>query len=295
MKIKYNPEIPTRHLTDYEKGERINFEVDFLSNRYEDKKKHLSLYHRHNFYSFGMVLKGSGSQSIDFVKYPVEKNKLFFIYPGQIHIIEKALNIEGIAFSFTEDYLLSSSGMGSDEYSILNQSGTRNSIYLTNEETSYLYNIGKQMYEEFKSDNPCKNKSLFHFLNLFLIKAQCVFIKQNIPGSKNSNTLVKKFINLVKDNYKSCQRVADYAKLMNITPGHLNDTVKLHTGKNAYSFIKERILLEVKRCLIYEDKCIKEIAYELKFQNPAYFSRFVKKYTGDSPESLRVNLRKKYK
>lgn len=273
----------------------VNLDIDYLQGRYEGRKERFTLYHRHNFYSFGMILKGSGSQSIDFVKYPVKKNKLFFIYPGQIHIVEKAFSVDGIAISFTKDYLISFSGIGSDEYSILNQSGTRNCIDLNNDESMFFYNLGKQMLEEQNSVNPYKNKSLFHLLNLFLIKAQSIFLKQNKFDNKEENALVRKFVNLVKDNYKIYQHVSDYAKILNITPGHLNDTVKLYTGKNALSFIKERILLEIKRCLLFEDKSLKEIAYELKFRNPSYFSSFVKKSTGESPEPLKKTLRKKYK
>ncbi|MFA5404841.1 MAG: helix-turn-helix domain-containing protein, partial [Ignavibacteria bacterium] len=126
-------------------------------------------------------------------------------------------------------------------------------------------------------------------------KAQNIFSKQYNTENKSENTIVKRYINLVKENYKENQKVSDYSKFLSITPGHLNDTVRLYTGKNANSFIQERILLEVKRYLLYEDKTIKEISYGLKFKNPSYFSRFVKIHTGESPEMLKNSLRKKYK
>jgi AraC-like DNA-binding protein len=48
--------------------------------------------------------------------------------------------------------------------------------------------------------------------------------------------------------------------------------------------IQERILLEAQRYLYHEIKNVKEIAYDLGFDDPAYFTRFFKKHTGFAPQ-----------
>ncbi len=53
--------------------------------------------------------------------------------------------------------------------------------------------------------------------------------------------------------------------------------------------IQERIFLEAKRLLIYTNKSSKEIAYELGFEDVAYFSNFFKKTALVAPTLFRKN------
>ena len=51
---------------------------------------------------------------------------------------------------------------------------------------------------------------------------------------------------LIDDRYDSLHQVSDYAQLLNVSPGHLNDIVRQHTGRTATSLIHQRIALEGK-------------------------------------------------
>jgi AraC-like DNA-binding protein len=55
--------------------------------------------------------------------------------------------------------------------------------------------------------------------------------------------------------------VEEYANLLHISPGQLNKVCKQYLNKNASSVIKERIMLEAKRLILYSGKNISEIAY----------------------------------
>ena len=51
-------------------------------------------------------------------------------------------------------------------------------------------------------------------------------------------------------------------------------------GKTITRLVHDRLLLEAKRELVYGNLSIKDIGYILGFEDPSYFSRFFKKYTG---------------
>ena len=51
--------------------------------------------------------------------------------------------------------------------------------------------------------------------------------------------------------------------------------------------IKNRIMLEAKRLLVHTALTAKEIAYELGYDDPAYFSRLFLIKTGDSPSGFK--------
>ena len=70
---------------------------------------------------------------------------------------------------------------------------------------------------------------------------------------------------------------------MNITPKHLSQTVKNLSGKTAKELIQDRVVLEAKRLLLHTPLSIKEIAYQLGFEEPLHFSAFFKNRAGVSP------------
>lgn len=99
--------------------------------------------------------------------------------------------------------------------------------------------------------------------------------------------IVHQFKQLTRDQYKDVKQVQQYASLLNITPLYLNEVVKEVTGFPASYWIQQEILLEAKRLLYYTVNDVKQIAYELGYEDHAYFSRFFKKNTGMTPLSFR--------
>ena len=105
----------------------------------------------------------------------------------------------------------------------------------------------------------------------------------------SSQTIVNRFIQAVDANFINKRSVSEYAKILNLSEGHLNNIIKKETGKPAGYHIRERILHEAQRLLIYTDSSISEISYTLNFSNPSYFFRLFKSLTGTTPKKFRKN------
>jgi AraC family transcriptional activator of pobA len=99
--------------------------------------------------------------------------------------------------------------------------------------------------------------------------------------------LVIRFKRLVFEKHKELKKVKAYASLIHITPLYLNEAVKEITGFPASYWINQEILLEAKRRLYYTSGDVKQIAYELGYEDHAYFSRFFKKHTGITASGFR--------
>lgn len=99
--------------------------------------------------------------------------------------------------------------------------------------------------------------------------------------------LFQKFIQLVQNFYIDKRTIEDYAQMLHVTPNHLSQSVKSASGKNALSFINERLLEEAKALIQFTNHDIAEIAYELNFSDPANFGKFFKKHTGQTPLAFR--------
>ena len=104
-------------------------------------------------------------------------------------------------------------------------------------------------------------------------------------------TITRKFKELLFRDYKNIKRPSDYAKELNISTPYLNEAVKLTSGFTVSYWIQKMIIVEAKRLLYYTDHPVKKIAYELGYDDHAYFSRIFTQVEKMSP----VSYRKKYR
>lgn len=101
--------------------------------------------------------------------------------------------------------------------------------------------------------------------------------------------IIRKYNLLVENHYKVEHQVGFYAAQLHRSPKTLSNLFALYNNKSPLTVIQERIVLEAKRLMIYTDKTSKEIAYQLGFDDTAYFSKFFKKMTSVSPSVFRKN------
>ena len=81
--------------------------------------------------------------------------------------------------------------------------------------------------------------------------------------------------------------ISFYAEKLAMTADRLNDHVKRATGVTAGHLIRQRVLTEAKRQLIFTTVAIHEISYDLAFADPSHFARFFRKQTGTTPQAFR--------
>jgi len=98
------------------------------------------------------------------------------------------------------------------------------------------------------------------------------------------DALFLKFLEAVRSNFQHNYSVAQFAKMLGTTEIKLNELAKLHTGKTAQHVVYGLLTSEAKRLLTYGDLSVKEVAYQLGFNDPFYFSNFFKKQTKLSPK-----------
>ena len=102
-----------------------------------------------------------------------------------------------------------------------------------------------------------------------------------------ADPIVDRLRELIEKNFRSERLLDFYAAKLAITPDRLNNHVKRATGITAGHLIRQRVLAEAKRQLVFSNQPIHEIAYDLAFADPSHFVRSFRKYTGVTPQAFR--------
>ncbi|NVK43105.1 MAG: helix-turn-helix domain-containing protein [Oceanospirillaceae bacterium] len=122
---------------------------------------------------------------------------------------------------------------------------------------------------------------------LMTLRRQLEIQGQSDARGPMSSSPLAAFRRLIENRFRDHWTVEQYADELGMSPARLNRLCKQLLGKTAKTLPQERLLLEAKRRLIYTRSNLDEIAWELGFRDPAYFSRFFKRATGSTPGSFR--------
>lgn len=124
-------------------------------------------------------------------------------------------------------------------------------------------------------------------LVMMALERQQVELGLERQHSSQGLTLIRAFRDLVEQHYREHWRIEDYARLLNLPPARLNRLCRQWLDSNAKQLLLDRLLLEARRKLIYTRTNIEQIAYDLGFTDPAYFSRLFRLHQGCSPREYR--------
>lgn len=102
----------------------------------------------------------------------------------------------------------------------------------------------------------------------------------SLPFELPKNHYAFLFVELMEQHIRDLQRVQEYADLMHVSRGTLNQSVMAQYGVPATVLLKQRLLAEIKNGLLFSHKTVSEIAYDFHFSEPSHLMRFFKKATG---------------
>lgn len=269
----------------------ISFEIQRMEDIYEQAGGKTDHPHRHDYFTILLVESAKGIHKIDFKDYSLQTFQAFFIYPGQVHQVLTTSKPSGWAITFTSDFMIEN-GVNEGFIADINLFRTAESnlpLELTKKQFKGVNTYCHSMQNCLKEGDKFRFEAASAYLKLFLIDCNraCTILDDAIFLANASTDLLKRFKALVKLSYAKEHKVANYANKLNITADHLNKVVKSSLGISAKEYIQQEILVEAKRLLIFSDITFKEIAYALGFNDPAYFSNFFKKSTGESLSSFK--------
>lgn len=247
--------------------------------------------HRHDYFFLLAVKSGSGSHTIDFTKYPVTETTLFFMRPGQVHELHLEKGCKGFILEFTADFPFIS---GYSPTFLHPGSGLGNYFKPEDSTAKYLFDLLQSILTEFTLQPYGYKDAIRARLQILLIELHRInrqHEQSKTPGSLIAEERLTVFMNLLEKHVFQYKQVSDYASMMHLSTYQLNRITKQLLGKNCSEIINDHLILEAKRTLRSSGIQVKEIAYDLGFEDVSYFIRFFRKHTGSTPEAFRQNSR----
>lgn len=255
---------------------------------------HFDHIQRLNYYSLIWVKNGSGSIKADFSEYHFSPNTLFAFSPYQPFMFQTDEKIEGVVLNFHPDFFC----IHKHQQEVACNGVLFNNIYNppfvsidenTNETFEML--LG-QIKAEMQNPVLAQYELLVSYLKIFLITASRLKTIKHSEIQINTTEYKEPFIlqnlkNYIEIHFKNKHSASDYADLLNISAKALAKITKTHFNKTLTELISERIIIEAKRELYLTNKAVKEIAYELGYDDEHYFSRFFKNNADISPQVYR--------
>jgi AraC family transcriptional regulator, transcriptional activator of pobA len=255
---------------------------------------HFDHIQRNNYFSLIWVQEGSGVIKADFAEYDFSANTLFAFSPYQPFMITAKAPIKGVAIYFHSEFFC----IFKHHKEIACNGVLYNNIYsppfvkVDEPSAATLQMVNEQIKTEMQNADLAQYELLVSYLKIFLITAARLKTQQQpeaaevLKGQKEP-FILQKLKDAIEENFKTKHSPADYAALLYITPKALAKITKSHFNKTLSSIINERIIIEAKRELYLTNKTVKEIAWELGYEDEYYFSRFFKVNADVSPQLYR--------
>ena len=246
--------------------------------------------HRHRgLHQLFFLTKGTGKARLDTQEVNVEAPCILLVREMSVHDFDWTNTIEGYVLTLTTSFcqtLVSRIGHASELFQ-----GSR--IFSPQDNLQSQKRLFEQLLLEFQQPATGRKNALEALVSLILIEL-LRWTKQINPGahlgdkpSDKRTRYLHQFSQLIEQHYQSQQPVSFYAEKLDMTATHLNTLCRELTTQSSLALIHERLLLEIKRNLLYSDLTISEISWAMSFSEPAYFSRFFKRMTGVSPRAFR--------
>jgi len=282
------------HIGNFQFRQDLAPEIEIvpISDIYSRHKHILSIPHRCSFYHIIWVQKGTATHHVDFTPVLLEPDAILFIGRETVQWFDKFTCYEGWLILFTDGFFTSTP----DDIRFLRSTPVFNSL----PDASLIHikpagnpfsELLKQMIEERQQVGDHRQRLILkNLLFNFLLFAEREIKKERPEPVRQlpefDNMLL--FRDLLETYFRREKSVTFYIKSLNITEKKLNYATSAVAGRTPKEIIDDRVLLEAKRSLAFACQSIKEICFELGFDEPTNFIKFFRRHTGKTPMEYRL-------
>jgi AraC-like DNA-binding protein len=250
------------------------------------QKDRIMAAHRDDHYIFLLQQGGTCHFMIDFQERTIESTSVYCVLPGQVHYYKTLDNVSGW-FLAIDTLLVEAQYRRVFEEEITHLMPLR----IDNERNLQLEKCFQAAHQSNNSTaSGIKQSITLNLANACIGLIASAYLNQNekvqLTGNRTTD-IARQFHSMLKTEFRVIKAPSEYAAALNISLSYLNECVKTNTGMPVSTCIQQEIMLEAKRLLYYTSLTVKEIAYDLGYEDHTYLSRLFLKATGVTPGQFR--------
>lgn len=253
--------------------------------------------HSFGFYTIFLKDQNCGDMKYGRNYYDYQEGTLVFLAPDQIVRIEnrKPHQPKGWALTFHPDLIRGTSlGRAMKEYTFFSYE-VFEALHLSEQERETILECFRNIQAELThAIDKHSQRLIVSNIELFLNYCTRFYDRQFITRAHVNSDILSRFESILNDYFHSASPQIDglptvkyCADKLNLSPNYLGDLIKKESGKSAQEHIQLKLIEVAKEKMYERDKSVSQIAYELGFEYPQYFSRLFKKRTGMTPNEYR--------
>lgn len=245
--------------------------------------------HRHrNLFQIMLIEQGGGTLELEAESINFEAPAVMLLAPTVAHGFRFRPRVtEGFVINFTEDVTESLGEQANVALARLKHIAAQPLLSVTRPEISRLSTLCRDLLEEEFLGREGFEVAMLALIGVEVARLGASRELSGIITLAPADATVEELRRLIEENFRSERQIGFYAGKLAMTADRLNDHVKRATGVTAGHLLRQRLLTEAKRQLVFTDLTIGEVAYDLAFADPSHFARFFKKQTGSTPQAFR--------
>ena len=249
--------------------------------------------HRHrNLFQILLIEQGGGEMTFEAARLPFAAPAAILVPAAVAHGFRFQPNLtRGWVLSFTEDAAGLLADRAGEALSRLRALAVQPIVPIAEDaERSRLSALCAELFEESSLAREGYRLAMRGLLALIAIGVARLAASRARTGSvtlQPADATVARLRALVDEFFRRERQLGFYAEQLGMTVDRLNDHVKRATGVTAGHLVRQRVLSEAKRQLVFTAQPIQDIANELAFSDPSHFARFFRKHTGTTPHEFR--------
>lgn len=245
--------------------------------------------HRHEgLHQFQYVDTGAVRGTIDGREFEAVAPVLLMLAPGSVHAFSYTRDAVGhqvtVPTATLRQLLGDAQFLGAELGSSFVLTGLRD------DDVRECQSLFERLAREFRQQNPGRVHALLAsatLLAVLFVRGHGEHFARTRPQGVR-DTLVQRYLTLVDQHFATHEPLAFYADTLDVTVDHLSRSCRSVLKQSALNLLNERRMLEARRLLAYTPMSVAEVAQQLGYDDPAYFSKFFQRSTGSAPSAYRA-------
>lgn len=262
--------------------------------RYEDAKSctvDIPPY-RNNFYQIFFIHHSdlTGNYNDNRLHFTPKNAYLLFTCPGKLISWKRSSDLHGYIFSFKSSFFVPFMNNPSflRKFHFFNPEANTPILLKNKKEIGLVTGLFESIAEEYKHRHSDSFDIVSSYVYILLTHANRLFSavtasRSAVPARKRN--ILKEFEALARKHLLARKPVSEYARLLNVTPKYLSETLKKEGGRTAREIIQELLMLEARSLLLQTELSIAEISHRLGFTDPSHFAKMFRSSVGKTPSA----------